>query len=96
MGRSALGYVPTVVTICADTQKVIEGFTDTQTAWRCHKHPLMFSKYGNRLKIENGYAEGRRRRTENVFVVRLGLTGIQRKLCVALYSANHLAVSRAL
>jgi hypothetical protein len=41
MGSSAQIHIPSFIKIGSGIQKLREGFTDTQTAWRSHK-PTFF------------------------------------------------------
>jgi hypothetical protein len=44
MGSDAMMYIPSYIKICSGIQKLIAGFTDTQTAQRLHKPTFVFSE----------------------------------------------------
>jgi hypothetical protein len=37
MGSGTMIYIPHFIKIGSGTQKLMEGYTDTQTGWRSHK-----------------------------------------------------------
>jgi hypothetical protein len=42
MGSGAMIYIPSFIQIGSPIQKLIGGYTDTQTAWRYHKPTFIF------------------------------------------------------
>jgi hypothetical protein len=54
MSSGAMIYVSSFLIIGLGIQKLMAGFTDTQTAWRSHKRTFMFLNKEGELKMENG------------------------------------------
>jgi hypothetical protein len=40
MGSGAMIYIPSIIKTGSGIQRLIRGYTDTQTAWRSHKPTL--------------------------------------------------------
>jgi hypothetical protein len=45
-GSAAMICIPSFIWVGSGIQKIIEGYTDTQIAWRSDKPTLISSKYG--------------------------------------------------
>jgi hypothetical protein len=50
MGLDAMVYIPSFMKISSAIQKLIRGYTDTQTSWRSGKPILIFQNNESRLK----------------------------------------------
>jgi hypothetical protein len=55
MESGAVTYIPSFIKIGSGIQKVIGGFTGTQTAWTSHKPAFIFQNKESSLKKEMTY-----------------------------------------
>jgi hypothetical protein len=51
MGSGAMIHILNFIKISSGIQKLMGGYTDTQTAWRSHKAAFIFQNKESRLKV---------------------------------------------
>jgi hypothetical protein len=79
-------YIPNFIKIGSDIQKLIGGYTDTQTAWRSHKPSFIFQNKESGLKNSRNESmkEGAHRARKKIMCV---------CVCVYIYIHTYLYVS---